>query len=126
VFGGYGRTNSTKVAEQRRRSQKHTSSDTIFDDNRPTTTTQAAFLANSNNIKRLIQTLREHIPMAGIYVKQADADTLIVSTALTTAESEQLPVIVVATNTDLLAKMVARATPSTAMHTMPHNTLQHS
>jgi len=46
----------------------------------PTTTTQAAFLANSNNKKRLIQTLREEMLVAGIHVKQAEADvdTLIV------------------------------------------------
>ena len=36
VLGGYGSTNSTKVAEQRRRAQKHTSSDSIFDDIMPT------------------------------------------------------------------------------------------
>ena len=57
VFNGYGSTNSTKVAEQRCRTKIHTSSDIIFDDSMPTSTTQAAFLANSNK-KRLIQTLR--------------------------------------------------------------------
>ena len=66
VFDGYGSTTSTKVAEQRRRAQKCTSSDIIFEDNMPTTTTQAAFLANSNNIKRLTQTLHEKMLMAGI------------------------------------------------------------
>ena len=77
---GYGSTNSTKMAEQRRRAQKRTSSDIIFDDNMPTITIQAAFLANSNNRKRLIQTLREEMLVVGIHVKQAeaDADTLIV------------------------------------------------
>lgn len=118
MFGGYCSTNSTKIAEQRRRAQKLTFSDIIFDDNMPTTTTQAALLANSNNKKRLIQTLREQMLMAGIHVKQAeaDADTLIVSTALTTAESEELPAIVVGTDTDLLVMLVAQATPSTAMY----------
>jgi hypothetical protein len=84
VFDGYGSTTSTKVAEQRRRAQKCTSSYIIFEDNMPTTTTQAAFLANSNNKKRLIHTLSEKMLMAGIRVKQAeaDADTLLVSTAL--------------------------------------------
>ena len=57
--------------EQRRRAQKHTSSDIIFDDNIPTTTTQATFLANSNTKKRLIQTIREQMLMTGLYVKQA-------------------------------------------------------
>ena len=66
VFDGYGSTTSTKVAEQRWIAQKCTSSDIIFEDNMPTTTTQAAFLANSYNIKRLTQTLREKMLMAGI------------------------------------------------------------
>ena len=80
----------------------------------PTTTTQAAFLANSNNKKRLIQTLSEKMLMSGILVKQAeaDADTLIVSTALAVAEAEEVPVVVVGTDTDLLVMMVARASAS--------------
>ena len=62
-------------------------------------TTQAAFISNGNNKKRLIERLTEKMLLAGIRVKQAqaDADTLIVSTALSTAESEKLPVIVVGT-----------------------------
>lgn len=54
--------------------------------------------------------------MAGIRVKHAeeDADTLIVSTALAVAESEQVPVVVV--GTDLLVMLTARATTSTDMH----------
>ena len=53
VFDGYCYTTSTKQAEQRRRAQTYTSNDIIFEDNMPTTTTQAAFLANSNNKTRL-------------------------------------------------------------------------
>src|SRR6218665_614725 len=115
VFDGYGSTTSTKVAEQRRRAQKCTSVDIIFHDDMPTTTTQAAFLTNGNNKKRLIESLREKMLQAGIRVKQAeaDADTLIVSTALAVAESEKLPVVVVGTDTDLLVMMVARATTTT-------------
>src|SRR6218665_1241778 len=65
---------------QRRRAQKCTSVDIIFHDDMPTTTTQAAFLTNGNNKKRLIESLREKMLQAGIRVKQAeaDADTLIV------------------------------------------------
>ena len=74
----------------------------------PTTTTQAAFLANGNNKTRLIQTLSEKMRMAGIRVKQAeaDADTLIVSTALAVAKAEELPVVVFGTDTDLLVLLV--------------------
>jgi len=39
-----------------------------------TTTTQAAFLANGNNKKRLIQMLSQKMVDAGINVKQAEAD----------------------------------------------------
>ena len=37
----------------------------------------------------------------------ADADSLIISTALTTAEIEQVPVIVAGSDTDLLVMLVA-------------------
>ena len=77
----------------------------------PTNTNQAAFLANTTNKKRLIQTLSDKMITAGIRVKQveADADTLIVSTALALAESEDLPFVVVGTGTDLLVMLVALA-----------------
>lgn len=55
VFDGYGSATSTKVSDQKRRAQKCTSSDIIVDDNMPTTTEQAALLANRNNKMRLIQ-----------------------------------------------------------------------
>ncbi|KAG1673056.1 hypothetical protein GQR58_015707 [Nymphon striatum] len=73
VFDGYRSTTSTKVAEQRRRAQKCTSSDIIFEDNMPTTTTQSAFLTNSHNKQRLIH---EKMLMSGIRIKQAEADFL--------------------------------------------------
>ena len=74
-------------------------------------------MANSNNNKTLIQTLREQMIMAGIHVKQVetDADTLIVSTALTTGVSEELAIVVGGTDTDLRVKVVDRATSYIAM-----------
>jgi len=75
-------------------------------------------LANGNIKKRLIQTQNEQMLMAVIHVKQAEADvdTLIVSIALITAESEEeLPVIFVGTDRDLLVMLVAQGTPSTAI-----------
>ena len=88
MVDGYGSTTSTKVAEQMWRAQKCMASNIIFNDNMPTTTTHAAFLVNSNNKKRLIQTPCEMMLMAGIHVKQAEAhaDRLIVSTALAIAK----------------------------------------
>jgi len=115
---GYGSSNSTKVIEHRMRAQRCTSNDVIFDDNTPTATSQAAFLANSHNKNRLIQAVGEKMPMFGIRVKQAeaDADTLIISTALHVAESAEVPVVVIGTDTNLLVMLVARATPSTNVY----------
>lgn len=109
VFDGYS-TISTKAAEQMRRAKKATSSDIMFDQHMHTTTTQAAFLANSNNKKSLIDMLSSMMTQSGIAVKQAsaDADALIVSTALSLAESGE-PVVVVATDTDLLVMLVNQA-----------------
>ena len=55
---------------------------------------------------------------AGILVKQADADAdrLIVSTALAVADAEQTSVTVVGTDTDLLVMLVARASNSTDVY----------
>lgn len=110
VFDGYN-TISTKAAEQLRRAKKTTSSDILFDQTMHTSTTQAAFLANSNNKRSLIEMLSSMLNQSGIAVKQAsaDADALIVSTALSLAESGE-PVVVVGTDTDLLVMLVAQAT----------------
>ena len=117
-FDGYSNATSTKVVEQRRRAQKHISCDIIFDEDTPTTTSQAAFLTNSQNKTRLIQALRDKMSMSGICFQQAkaDADTLIISTALRLAEKTEVPVIVVGTDTDLLVMLVARATSSTDIY----------
>ena len=62
-----------------------------------TTTTQKAFLANSKNKARLIDKLTTELQLAGVLVKHdpTDADHLIVSTALTLAQTERKPVVVV-------------------------------
>ena len=118
VFDGYGNVTSTKVAEQTRRAQKCISSDIIFEETMPTTTSQTAFLANSNNKKRLIQMLSEKMLAAGVLVKQADADAdrLIVTTALAVADTELTSVTVVGTDTDLLVMLVAQASSSADMY----------
>ncbi len=76
------------------------------------TTPQKEFLANSENKARLIEKLMEHFQIRGLNVKQsiADADYLIVSTAMCTAQTKCLPVVVVATDTDLLVMLVSQAT----------------
>ena len=57
-----------------------------------TTTTQADFLENKRNKSRLIKALCNCFQEAGIHVKQAhaDADRLIVTTALVAAQLETM------------------------------------
>ena len=50
------------------------------------------------------------------HVKQAEADTLIVSTALSVAEAEELPVLFVDTDSDLLVMFVALASATTNVY----------
>ena len=54
----------------------------------------------------------------GVHVKQstADADWLIVSTAMDTAKAEKVPIVVVGTDTDLLVMLVAQATRDMDLH----------
>ena len=114
VFDGYS-TVSTKSAEQMRRAKKMTSSDILFDENMKTTTTQGAFLANRNNKRFLIDTLSGMMTHAGIAVKKAvaNADALIVSTAISLAEfGVPVPVVVMGTDMDLLVMLVNRAAPN--------------
>ena len=72
------------------------------------TTTQKAFHANSKNRARRIDKLSTELQRAGVLVKQdpADADHLIVSTALTLAQTERKPVVVVGTDIDLLVMLI--------------------
>ena len=74
-----------------------------------TTITQKAVLDNSRNKARLIDKLRTELH--GVIVKQdpADADHLIVSTALTLAQTERKPVVVVGTGTDLLVLLISQS-----------------
>ena len=108
VFDGYT-TVSTKSAEQLRRAKKATSSEIIFVENMQTTTSQTVFLANSQNKSRLIVMLND----VGIQTVQApaDADALIVSTALAVAETPKT-VIVVGTDTGLLVMLVPLSAPN--------------
>ena len=71
--------------------------DILFEGDMKTTTTQVVFLANSKNKARLIGKLSTELQRADVLVKQdpADADRLIVSTALTLAQTERKSVLVV-------------------------------
>ena len=76
VVDGYGRSASTKAAEQQCRATQSISADILFDCDMKTTTTQKAFLANSKNKARLIDKLITELQRAGVLVKQ---DHLIIS-----------------------------------------------
>ena len=93
-----------------------------------TTTTQRAFLANSKNKARLIDKLTTELPRVRVLVKQdhADADHLIVSTALMTfAQTKRKPVVVVGTDTDLLVMFISQSSSNMDIHVLCHrNPLQ--
>ena len=116
VFDEYS-TISIKAAAQQRQAKKATSSNILFDLSMPTTTSQAAFLANGYNKERVMQMLSAIMSQSGILTKQAkaNADAMIVLTALTLAESGK-PVIAVGTDTDILVMLVARATTNMDVH----------
>ena len=79
-----------------------------------TITIQEAFLSNRANKQRFHDALRPHLYAKGIIVKQAksDADALIVSTALQTAETTRTSVVVVGNDTDLMAMLISQADQS--------------
>ena len=73
-----------------------------------TTTTQTTFRGNSKKKARLIDKLTTELQCAGVLVKQdpADADRITVSTALTLAQRERKPIVVVGTDTDVLVMLI--------------------
>ena len=120
VFDGYNSLMSTKRAEQRRRASKGTSPDILFDEHMKPTTSQEAFMTNSNNKSRLINMLRHYCAEANIDTLQAegDADPLIVSTALKLAEPTKGPVVVVGSDADLVSQLTATSETNTRIHIM--------
>ena len=76
-----------------------------------TTTSQKSFLQNQKNKSRLITYLTPEFQKCDIQVKQhhADADPLVVKTALSTASVSDRPIVVVATDTDILVILVTLA-----------------
>ena len=88
-----------------------TSREIQFELHMKTITTQEAFFSNRANKQRLHDALKPHLSAKGITVKQAksDADALIVSTALQTAETTQNSVVVVGNDTDWMAILISQA-----------------
>ena len=115
VFDGYNSNRSTKEAEQRRRASKNNSPDILFDANMKPTVSQENFLKNPRNKSRLITMLRNYCQEAGIETLQAvaDADYLIISTAIQKEESTDHGVVVVGNDSDLVAIVTATAKANT-------------
>jgi len=106
VFDGYGNGPSTKYHEHDIRASK-CAPDVAFNDHLPSYSNQAAFLANENNKKVLVDHLKTEYESSGFSVFQAehDADMLIVSKSLEFA-NHGVPVNVVANDTDILIMLV--------------------
>ena len=111
VFDGYEGLPSTKNAERQRRAKQPTSPDILFKYNMKTTTSQKSFLQNQKNKSRLITYLTPELQKCDIQVKQhhADADPLVIKTVLSTASVSDRPIVVVATDTDILVMLVTLA-----------------
>ncbi|KAJ8881673.1 hypothetical protein PR048_018159 [Dryococelus australis] len=116
VFDGYDDVLSTKE-ERKQRSLHKTSPNMSFDSSTIITVSQAEVLSNGHNKARFISILSQEFNCAGLKVHQAvaDAETLIVRTALQEA-TEGREFIVVATDTDILIMLLARADEGTSMH----------
>ncbi|KAJ8881758.1 hypothetical protein PR048_018244 [Dryococelus australis] len=110
VFDGYT-IQSTKSQELFRRASKRTFAEIMFEMNTSASTTQADFLSNHHNKKRLITLLSHHFETAGIEVcnSEDDADTLIVKRALELALVGN-NVTVIASDSDIVVMLLARAT----------------
>ena len=82
------------------------------------TTTKKSCLGNNNKITRLMVKLAIELQHAGVLVKQdpADADHLIVLTALTLAQTEWKPVVVAGTDIDLLVMLISQCSPDMHIH----------
>lgn len=93
---------STKVIEQSRRTLKCQSTEVLFSDDMPVTLQQERFLSNGKNKTRLLNGLTQYMERHGVTVKQseADADALIVRTAISLSNYQN--VVVVGTDVDLL------------------------
>ena len=122
MFDGYGSSASTKAADQQPRATQLISTDILFECDMKTTITQKAVLANSKKKARRIDKLKTELQRARVFVEQdpADADLLIVSRALTLAQTVRKPVVVVGTDIDLLVMLIYRSSSDMGIHMLCH------
>ena len=116
IFDGYGDAQSTKTVEQNRRAKKLQAAEILFTDDMPITIRQDRFLTNGRNKSRLIEGLTVQMEQAGLRVKNADADadTLIVRTAI--EQSHHKVVVVVGTDSDLLILLTQLSQPDNCLY----------
>ena len=116
VFDGYDSNNSTKAEERRRRYEGKTSKTYIFNLGMSLQTSKEAFLSNYRNKERLITFLRPLLEENSIPTRQvdADADHLIAQRALHV--SKKGSTLCLATDTDVLVMLVAKADESTDLY----------
>ena len=107
VYDGYDGPPTTKSQEQMRRSLKNSSPDIIFEKPTPSTTSQQSFLANGHNKSQLISGIKSY-GLLNTVQATADADVLIVNTALEECKTREC-VVVVGSDTDLLCLLIAKA-----------------
>jgi len=110
VFDGYGNIPNTKDAEHARRISRGRSLDIIIDEAMACSSKPSEFLANEKNKVQLIALLSKKLNDEGINVRQAkaDADVLIVTTAIDLSkEHSDFRVVIVGEDTDLLVLIVA-------------------
>ena len=117
VFDGYN-MHSTKDEEHIRRRHAQLSRDVVVENHKVVPVSQQEFLANGNK-KALIRLLTIHLETAGckVYQAEADADRLIVSTAISLYESERESIIV-GEDADILVLLIALANPLTDIKIM--------
>ena len=111
IFDGYGDVCSTKTVEHNRRAKRVESAEILFTDDMPITIRQDRFLTNGRNNTRLIEGLKVQLEQAGIRVTnaEADADTMIVRTAIELSHDKD--VVVVGTDSDLLILLTQLSQP---------------
>ncbi len=112
VFDGYCSQLSTKVVEQSRRASKVTSATIVISPHISTSTKQNEFLGNGTNKASLIKLLSIQLNSVDILTRQAkaDADNLIVSTALEYSRVDP-GVHVLCKDVDVMISLIDRKPP---------------
>lgn len=117
VFDGYeDNLNNTKVSERTRRSLKTKGINVQCSENAEVRVKQSEFLSRDKNKTILIRMLRQKLVNENhtIYVASADADTLIVNTAISLSSSATI--VLVGQDIDLLVLLVALAPTSAPLY----------